>query len=154
MGKDGEFVTLCTPVVMNQKPMYLADRVRPRLRLHGAGRHRAGPEAFPKGVGAGGTRGDARSGQEWAAGDCGPGAQSQGAEDGCGFLSAGRHAAVSREVAARDLGDHLRDRHAEQVGLDINDPRRAHVLRALPGRTFSALQLICSLLQLKSAPRH
>ena len=28
-------------------------------------------------------------------------------------------------------------------GLDINDPQETHVLRALPGRTFSALQLIC-----------
>jgi hypothetical protein len=30
-----------------------------------------------------------------------------------------------------------------QHGLDINDPQESHVLRALPGRTFSALQLIC-----------
>ena len=28
-------------------------------------------------------------------------------------------------------------------GLDINDPRETHVLRALPGRTFSALELLC-----------
>ena len=28
-------------------------------------------------------------------------------------------------------------------GLDINDPQETHVLQALPGRTFSALQLIC-----------
>ena len=27
--------------------------------------------------------------------------------------------------------------------LDINDPQETHVLRALPGRTFSALQLLC-----------
>jgi hypothetical protein len=27
--------------------------------------------------------------------------------------------------------------------LDINDPKSSHVLRSLPGRTFSALQLIC-----------
>jgi tetratricopeptide (TPR) repeat protein len=30
-----------------------------------------------------------------------------------------------------------------KYGLDINDPQESHVLRALPGRTFSALQLIC-----------
>ena len=30
-----------------------------------------------------------------------------------------------------------------QHGLDINDPRETHVLRALPGRTFSALELVC-----------
>jgi hypothetical protein len=30
-----------------------------------------------------------------------------------------------------------------QHGLDINDPRETHVLRALPGRTFSALELLC-----------
>jgi hypothetical protein len=30
-----------------------------------------------------------------------------------------------------------------KYGLDINDPQETHVLRALPGRTFSALQLIC-----------
>lgn len=30
-----------------------------------------------------------------------------------------------------------------KYGLDINDPKETHVLRALPGRTFSALQLIC-----------
>ena len=30
-----------------------------------------------------------------------------------------------------------------KYGLDINDPQEMHVLRALPGRTFSALQLIC-----------
>jgi hypothetical protein len=28
-------------------------------------------------------------------------------------------------------------------GLDINDPKETHVLRALPGRTFSALELDC-----------
>ena len=30
-----------------------------------------------------------------------------------------------------------------KYGLDINDPQESHVLRALPGRIFSALQLIC-----------
>ena len=30
-----------------------------------------------------------------------------------------------------------------QYGLDINDPQETHVLRALPGRTFSALELLC-----------
>ena len=30
-----------------------------------------------------------------------------------------------------------------QYGLDINDPREMHVLRALPGRAFSALELLC-----------
>ena len=30
-----------------------------------------------------------------------------------------------------------------KYGLDINDPQESHVLRALPGRTFSALELIC-----------
>ena len=30
-----------------------------------------------------------------------------------------------------------------QYGLDINDSQESNVLRALPGRTFSALQLIC-----------
>jgi hypothetical protein len=30
-----------------------------------------------------------------------------------------------------------------KYGLDINDPQETHVLRSLPGRTFSALQLIC-----------
>jgi tetratricopeptide (TPR) repeat protein len=30
-----------------------------------------------------------------------------------------------------------------KYGLDINDPQETHVLRALPGRVFSALQLIC-----------
>ncbi len=30
-----------------------------------------------------------------------------------------------------------------QQGLDINDPQETHVLRALPGRTFSALELVC-----------
>jgi hypothetical protein len=29
-----------------------------------------------------------------------------------------------------------------QHGLDINDPRETHVLRALPGRAFSALELV------------
>jgi len=28
-------------------------------------------------------------------------------------------------------------------GLDINDPKETHVLRALPGRVFSALELVC-----------
>lgn len=27
--------------------------------------------------------------------------------------------------------------------LDINDPQETHVLRALPGRAFSALELLC-----------
>ena len=30
-----------------------------------------------------------------------------------------------------------------KYGLDINDPQETHVLRALPGRVFSTLQLIC-----------
>jgi tetratricopeptide (TPR) repeat protein len=30
-----------------------------------------------------------------------------------------------------------------QYGLDINDPQETHVLRALPGRFFSALELLC-----------
>ena len=30
-----------------------------------------------------------------------------------------------------------------KYGLDINDPQESHVLRALPGMGFSALQLIC-----------
>jgi len=30
-----------------------------------------------------------------------------------------------------------------KYGLDINDPQESHVLRALPGRVFSAMQLIC-----------
>ena len=30
-----------------------------------------------------------------------------------------------------------------QHELDINDPKEMHVLQALPGRTFSALKLIC-----------
>jgi tetratricopeptide (TPR) repeat protein len=30
-----------------------------------------------------------------------------------------------------------------QYGLDINDPKETHVLRSLPGRTFSALELLC-----------
>jgi hypothetical protein len=30
-----------------------------------------------------------------------------------------------------------------RYGLDINDPQETHVLRALPGRTFSALRLMC-----------
>jgi tetratricopeptide (TPR) repeat protein len=30
-----------------------------------------------------------------------------------------------------------------KYGLDINDPQESHVLRALPGRVFSALLLIC-----------
>jgi len=30
-----------------------------------------------------------------------------------------------------------------QYSLDINDPKETHVLRSLPGRTFSALELLC-----------
>ena len=30
-----------------------------------------------------------------------------------------------------------------QYGLDINDPKETHILRSLPGRTFSALELLC-----------
>ena len=30
-----------------------------------------------------------------------------------------------------------------QYGLDINDPKETHVLRSLPGRTFTALELLC-----------
>ena len=30
-----------------------------------------------------------------------------------------------------------------QHAQDINDPKETHVLRSLPGRTFSPLQLIC-----------
>jgi len=28
-------------------------------------------------------------------------------------------------------------------GLDINDPKKTHALRTLPGRVFSALELFC-----------
>jgi hypothetical protein len=30
-----------------------------------------------------------------------------------------------------------------KYGLDINDPQETHVLRALSGRIFSALELLC-----------
>jgi hypothetical protein len=30
-----------------------------------------------------------------------------------------------------------------KYGLDINDPQETHVLRALPGRTFLARELVC-----------
>ena len=89
---------LSAPLLRDRSPGP-ADRVRPRLCLYGAGRHGAGPEAFPGGAGDGGTRGAARSGQEWALEDCGPRAQGPWATHGCGLLSAGCHAAVSREVA-------------------------------------------------------
>jgi hypothetical protein len=46
------------------------DGVRPGLRLHGAGGHRAGPEALPDGAGYAGAGGAARPGQEWATRDC------------------------------------------------------------------------------------
>ena len=85
-----------------------------------------GPEAFPKGAGDGGTRGAARPGQRWASQDCGPRAQGPWATHGCGLLSAGCPAAVSREVAAGDSGDHLRDRHAgASTGWTSTIPRRA-----------------------------
>ncbi len=32
-----------------------------------------------------------------------------------------------------------------QYSLDINDPKENHVMRSLPGRTFSALELLCIL---------
>ena len=86
--------------------------MRPRLRLYGAGRHLTGSEAFPDGAGDGGTRGAARPGQEGALEDCGPRVQGQGAEDRCGLLSTGCHAAVPQQVAAGDPGDHLQDRDA------------------------------------------
>ena len=70
---------------------------------------------FPAVLEIGGTRGAAQSGQEWAARDCRPRTQGQGATHGCGLLSARCHAAVSREVAAGDSGDHFRDRYAGQV---------------------------------------
>ena len=59
-----------------------ADRVRPRLRLYGAGRHGTGTEAFPSGPGDGGTLGAARPSQERALEDCVLRTQGQGAEEG------------------------------------------------------------------------
>lgn len=53
-----------------------------------------------------------------------------GAKDGCGLLSAGCPAAVSREVAA---GDRLRDRHVGKYGLDINDLQESHLLQGFDG---------------------
>ena len=41
-----------------------------------------------------------------------------------------------REIAL-EIG--MQGRH----GLDINNPREMHVLRSLPGRTFSVLELVC-----------
>ncbi|MBN1236657.1 MAG: tetratricopeptide repeat protein [Methanotrichaceae archaeon] len=51
-------------------------------------------------------------------------------------LFAGKSLQEVREIAFEIgmLGQH---------GLDINDPTETHVLRSLPGRVFSALQLIC-----------
>jgi len=74
---------------------------------------------------------------------CGPGAQGQGAADGCGLLSGwalrlfrGKSLEEIREISF-EIG--MLGRH----GLDINDPQETHVLRALPGRVFSALELVC-----------
>lgn len=51
-----------------------------------------------------------------------PANQGLWAEDGCGLLSAGRHAALSRDVAGGGTGDHLRDRHAGQVRAERQRP--------------------------------
>jgi len=56
------------------------DRVRPRLRPLNR-RHAAGPEAFSKGAGEGGTRGTAQFGLRWAAKDCRARAEGQGEGD-------------------------------------------------------------------------
>lgn len=48
-----------------------------------------------------------------------------------------------REVAGGGTGDRLRDQDSGQHAQDINDPQESHVLRALPGWTFSALELVC-----------
>ena len=76
----------------------LAVSLLPRLRLPGAGRHRAGPEAFqmvlemeaPEGYAAWPGRGCLR---------LRPGGSRRGAAVGRGLLSAGCHAAVPREFA-------------------------------------------------------
>jgi len=69
-----------------------------------------------------------RPGQEWAAGDCGPGAQGQGAKDGCGLLSGwalrlfrGKSLEEILEISF-EIG--MLGRH----GLDINDPNRVYSL--------------------------
>lgn len=59
------------------------------------------------------------------------------------LLSAGSHEALSRQAAGGGPEDSLRDLDAGQHELDINDPKDTHVLRALPGRAFSALELLC-----------
>jgi len=59
------------------------------------------------------------------------------------FLSAGCAAAVPREVVGGNPGDLIRDLMLGRHGLDIDDPKPSPVLRALSGRIFSALQLIC-----------
>jgi len=101
------------------------------------------PEAFPGGAGDGGIRGAARPGQRWDAEDCRARPEARGSrmdqfsicwmpfncfEESC--------CTKSRRIAF-DIG------MLGQHGLDINDPQESHVLRKLPGRTFSALQLIC-----------
>ena len=48
-----------------------------------------------------------------------------------------------REIAVRELKDRGPRMDAGQYCLDINDPKEIHVLRSLPGRTFSALELLC-----------
>lgn len=62
------FLYNCIPVapapVLRDRSPGPTDRVRPCLRLPGAGRRRAGREAFPTGAGDGGTGGPARPGQE------------------------------------------------------------------------------------------
>jgi hypothetical protein len=75
--------------------------------------------------------------------NCGPGAQVQGPRMDAVFylldalrLFRGKAPEEIREISF-EIG--MLGRH----GLDINDPKSSHVLRALPGRTFSALELIC-----------
>jgi len=87
------------------------DHLRPRLRrltsdIGPAQKH------FPGGLGDGGTRGTARSGQKWAARDGGPRAQGQGAGEGRWSSIRLGHAALSPEVAAEYPRDYIRDLHA------------------------------------------
>lgn len=103
------------------------------------GRHRTSSEASWIGPGDGGTRGPARPGQGWAARDCRPRTQGQGAEEGrqpsIYWMPWGSFAGSRcREIQEITFKIGMLGQHEQ----DINDPQEKHVLWALPGMDIGA----------------
>gem|GEM_PF-5154699 len=78
------------------------------------------------------------------AGDGGPLAQGQGGRGWTAVFYQARHGGCFAGESLHEIQEITFEIGTlEKYGLDINVPKETHILRALPGRTFSVLELLC-----------